>query len=107
MTWRTHTAFGYAFVLWIMTALWAISALSLISLVFVPDLATLADKDQNEKNNSVWSFLKHLSKGSFIDKSLRTIFKKMSDWEHRWLTHSFIFLFLLSIILSPAILILW
>lgn len=117
MVWHTHRLAWIAlplFVLWMMTVnevwpnweVWTTSALyhvNLLVLCLAPWFWNLSDFDMNN-DNTPWDIVSNFWKQWLIEQSLRILFKKMSWWEHRWFTHSIVFILLTWVVISPMLL---
>ena len=106
MIWRTHRIAWLAFplVYWALT--WTFEEMWIIVFIMAPFLWQLPDYDMNEKNTWVIEVIDAFKRQWIIEQSLRIFFKKISWWEHRWLTHSLFFTFVFFL-LSTIVLLFW
>lgn len=117
MVWHTHRLAWIAlplFVLWMMTVteVWpnwqvyqtsALYHVNLLVLALAPLLGNIPDWDQNNDNTPA-DIMANFWKQWIFEQSMRILFKKMSWWEHRWFTHSIVFILLVWLVLSPILL---
>lgn len=117
MVWHTHRLAWIAlpwFVLWMMTVneVWenwysTVSSwlyhVNLIIIWFAIFLSNLPDFDQNSWNTPA-DVVANFWKQWFIEQSLRILLKKLSWWEHRWFTHSLVFIVIVWLLISPLLL---
>lgn len=117
MVWHTHRLAWIALPIFVMglmsvNEVWpngqvasysALYHVNLLVLCLAPWFWNLPDLDQNQWNTPA-DVYNNFKKQWIIEQSLRILFKNMSWWEHRWFTHSILFMALIAVVISPMLL---